>query len=347
MSHLPLNNGKDPAPLSLRDGLSVIILNWNGLELLRRFLPSVVEFTRGEGIEIVVADNGSTDSSAEWVATTYPQIRLLRFSENLGFAAGYNRALREVGTEYTILLNSDVEVRQGWWQPLLRFMREHPDCGACQPKIRSWREPAKFEYAGAAGGLIDALGFPYCRGRLFDKVETDRGQYDEAPAEVAWASGACMMVRTSAYFAVGGLDERFFAHMEEIDLCCRLAGAGWRVWAVPDSAVWHVGGASLEQGNPKKTYLNFRNNLLLLRKNLPRRRGWWMLIVRRLVDTLAWFMFIAKLDFANSKALLRAHRDYRRMKGFYTDFPVSDYMKRLPGANRLILLHFLDKHPVE
>lgn len=317
--------------------MAVVILNWNGLDLLRKFLPVAARYTVGERVELVVADNGSTDGSQEWVRREYPSVRLLEFGKNLGFAAGYNRALRETGRRYTLLLNSDVEVTPGWWQPLLEFMEEHPDAGACQPKVLSYRRPEMFEYAGAAGGLLDRLGYPYCRGRLFDCIEEDHGQYDAAPARVAWASGAGLAVRTEAYFKVGGLDEDFFAHMEEIDLCCRLQGAGYSVWCVPSSKIYHVGGASLAQGDPKKTYLNFRNNLLLLYKNLPRQRGRRVLFLRRLMDTLAWGMFLAKGDFANAGAVLKAHRDFRRMKKKYTRFPEKDYMRELAGAGRLIV----------
>lgn len=317
--------------------MAVVILNWNGLELLRKFLPVAARYTVGERVELVVADNGSTDGSQEWVRREYPSVRLLEFGRNLGFAAGYNRALRETDRPFTLLLNSDVEVTPGWWQPLLEFMEKHPEAGACQPKVLSYRHPEMFEYAGAAGGLLDRLGYPYCRGRLFDRIEEDHGQYDSAPEQVAWASGAALLVRTEAYFKVGGLDEDFFAHMEEIDLCCRLQGAGYSVWCVPFSKIYHVGGASLAQGDPKKTYLNFRNNLLLLYKNLPRKRGRKILFMRRLMDTLAWGMFLAKGDFSNAGAVLKAHRDFRRMKKKYTRFPEADYMRGLAGADRLIV----------
>lgn len=318
--------------------LSVIILNWNGVELLKKFLPVAARYTVGENVELVVADNGSDDGSVAWIQSNCPQVRVLEFGENLGFSAGYNRAMREVGSEYTILLNSDVEVTPGYWQSLLAFMKQHREAGACQPKILSYRDKSKFEYAGAAGGLLDKFGYPYCRGRLFDSVEEDYGQYDTAPERVAWASGAALMVNTKRYFEVGGLDEQFFAHMEEIDLCCRLQGKGYSVWVVPSSTVYHVGGASLAQGNPQKTYLNFRNNLLLLYKNLPKREGGKVLFLRRLMDALAWGMFMAKLDFRNANAILKAHRDFRKMKKMYATLrPETDYMSKLPGADRIIV----------
>ncbi|MDE5974957.1 MAG: glycosyltransferase family 2 protein, partial [Muribaculaceae bacterium] len=238
--------------------------------------------------------------------------------------------------DYVVLLNSDVEVTEGWWQPLLKYMESNPEAGALQPKIRSYRNRDYFEYAGAAGGFLDRLGYPYCRGRVLGKIEKDEGQYDGEPAEVTWASGAALMVRVKAYREVGGLDERFFAHMEEIDLCCRMIAAGYKVMALSDSVVFHVGGASLEQGNPKKTYLNFRNNLLLLYKNLPAKRGRRLIFIRRLADTLAWGMFVVKGDWKNAKAVLKAHSDYRKMKKYYRS-ATSD---KLPLSRRLIMLSY-------
>jgi hypothetical protein len=318
---------------------AVIILNWNGSALLRRFLPAAIRHTIDADTDLIVADNGSTDDSLELLRTRFPEVRVLPFESNLGFAAGYNRALAATGYEYTVLLNSDVEVTEGWVAPLVRFMDAHPDAGACQPKILSYRDKTRFEYAGAAGGLLDRNGYPYCRGRVFASVEADHGQYDDN-VEVAWASGAAMMVRTAVYRRLGGLDERFFAHMEEIDLCCRMIGAGHKVYAVGECRVYHVGGASLNQGDPRKTYLNFRNNLLLMHKNLPEGVGRGKLFMRRLLDTLAWLMFMLKLDFSNANAILRAHADFRRMKKFYTSFPDHDILATLPGASRNILVDY-------
>lgn len=317
--------------------LSVIILNWNGAKLLREFLPSVIANTKGPGVEVVVADNGSTDDSLKVMCDEFPEVRTMTFGENLGFSGGYNRAISEVESEFVVLLNSDVETPPGWWRPLLEFMRAHPEAGACQPKILSYKRKGFFEYAGAAGGLLDKLGYPYCRGRLFDRVEHDDGQYDSGPADIAWASGAALMVRRDVYLEAGGLDELFFAHMEEIDLCCRMHNLGYRVCVVPESHVYHLGGASLAQGNPKKTYLNFRNNLLLLHKNLPERKGRRVLFRRRLMDTLAFLMFVVKLDFRNAKAVLKAHADFRTMKKNYVNFPDKDILSGLPGADRCIV----------
>lgn len=318
--------------------LAVIILNWNGRKLLEQFLPNVSRYTSGDEVELYVADNGSTDDSVEWMESNCPEVKIIRLDCNYGFAEGYNKVISATHHPYTVLLNSDVEVTEGWWQPLLAFMEGNPDVGAVQPKIKSWRDKSSFEYAGAAGGYLDRLGYPYCRGRLFDCVEKDEGQYDGGAVDVCWASGAALTVRTDVYLQLGGLDKDFFAHMEEIDLCCRMIGAGWRVCAISDSEVYHVGGASLAQGNPHKTYLNFRNNLLLLHKNLPEKKGKRILFLRRLADTLAFGMFVLKMDFANARAILKAHADFRKMKRNYNVFPDSDYLSKVPGADRYIVI---------
>lgn len=320
--------------------LAVIILNWNGRKLLEQFLPIASRYSITEDADLIVADNGSTDDSVEWVKAHHPEVKVLSFSENYGFAEGYNKAIKQTQYKYTILLNSDVEVTEGWTRPLLDFMRRNSDVGALQPKIRSWKERTKFEYAGAAGGYLDKLGYPYCRGRLFDSIEEDHGQYDGKVVDICWASGAALMVRTDIYLKVGGLDARFFAHMEEIDLCCRIHGAGYRVVTVPDAMVFHVGGASLAQGNPKKTYLNFRNNLLLLHKNMPIKEGRKKLFIRRLYDTLAWGMFMLKFDFKNANAVLKAHNDFRKMKKLYTEHPDKNVLASLPGAERNIIIDY-------
>ena len=322
---------------NMKKKLSVIILNWNGEKLLKEFLPSVVLNTQGDEMEVIVADNGSDDSSLEVLEKYFPDVKIIAFDKNYGFAEGYNRAIARVDSEYVTLLNSDVEVSMDWWQPIVSFMDSNTDVGGCQPKILSYRDKEMFEYAGAAGGLLDKLGYPYCRGRLFDKIEKDEGQYDSAPSDVAWASGAALTVRRDVYLKVGGLDNLFFAHMEEIDLCCRMWNAGYRVCVVPESHVYHLGGASLAQGSPQKTYLNFRNNLLLLHKNLPEKKGKKVLFKRRLMDTLAFFMYIAKLDFANARSILKAHSDFRKMRENYTVFPQRDILSSLPGADRTIV----------
>lgn len=318
--------------------LGVIILNWNGLELLKKFLPTASRLTVSDEADLIVADNGSADGSVAWIRENHPEVRIIEFDRNYGFAEGYNLAIEQADYPYVTLLNSDVEVTEGWWQPILSFLEQNPDVGAVQPKILSYRDRTSFEYAGAAGGYLDSLGYPYCRGRLFDVVEKDNGQYDGAPVNVAWASGACLSMPRDVYRRLGGLDPKFFAHMEEIDLCCRVHNAGLRVCAITDSHVYHVGGASLNQGNPQKTYLNFRNNLLLLHKNLPRAKGRRVLFMRRLADTLAFGMFLLKGDMPNARAILRAHSDFRRMRREYTDFPDRDTLSSLPGANRNAVL---------
>ena len=206
--------------------LAVIILNWNGVDLLKKFIPTAVKYTSGPEVDLIVADNGSTDGSIEWLQKEYPSLSLIKFTENYGFAEGYNRAIELTHYPFTILLNSDVEVTENWWQPLLAFMEQNPKVGAVQPKIKSYQNKEYFEYAGAAGGYLDSLGYPYCRGRILDKLEKDTGQYDGVPADVCWASGASLCVRTDLYLKLGGLDPSFFAHMEEIDLCCRMLAAG-------------------------------------------------------------------------------------------------------------------------
>lgn len=316
--------------------LAVIILNWNGIKLLKELLPKVSATTVNDNVDLIVADNGSTDGSCAWVRAHHPEVKLLEFPENYGFSGGYNRALKETEYPYTVLLNSDVETTPGWAETLLEYMEGHPAVGACQPKLRSYYNRDMFEYAGAAGGLIDALGYPYCYGRLFDCVERDNGQYD-TPREVAWASGAALMVRTKLYLELGGLDVDFFAHMEEIDLCLRMRRAGYKVMAVPQAMVYHMGGASLDHSNPKKTYLNFRNNLLLLHKNLPPRKARPLLLRRRLLDTLSWGMYVATLKFGHAAAIFRAHRDFRRMRRKYTELPATDIFPSLPGTDRHIV----------
>lgn len=312
--------------------LGVIILNWNGLSLLKEFLPTASRFTICDDADLIVADNGSDDDSLKWIRENHPEVKLIEFDKNYGFAEGYNRAIELSEYPFITLLNSDVEVTEGWWRPILEFMEKNSDVGAVQPKIMSWHNRDKFEYAGACGGFLDRLGYPFCRGRLFDSIEQDLGQYDNVNPDITWASGACLTVRRDLYLRLGGLDSRFFAHMEEIDLCCRILNAGYRNCVVTASKVFHVGGASLSQGDPKKTYLNFRNNLLLLHKNLPVKRGRKILFFRRLADTLAFGMFLLKGDFKNARAILRAHKDFKKMRKEYTVHPENDFLSSLPGG---------------
>jgi GT2 family glycosyltransferase len=294
--------------------VAVVILNYNGTDMLGRFLPSVVKYS--PDAEIVVADNASTDDSVAVVAKDFPGVRLIRLDRNYGFADGYNKALEQVDAEYFLLLNSDVEVTEGWLEPLLLFMEGNPNAVACQPKILAYNNKTHFEYAGASGGFIDRYGYPYCRGRLFDSVEEDKGQYD-SPCRVFWATGAAMMVRSAAFRKVGGLDGSFFAHMEEIDLCWRLLARGGEIYAVPQSRVYHVGGATLNKSNPRKTFLNFRNNLLMLYKNLPDNELRGVMRMRAVLDYVAAFKFLLTGAFGDFKAVLRARCEYRRLRGEY------------------------------
>ena len=319
--------------------VAVIILNWNGEKLLREYLPSVIETTDTSIADIIVADNGSTDSSVELLRKEFPQVKLLEFKENYGFAEGYNRAIKETNYPYTVLLNSDVATTQGWINALYDYMEANPNVGACQPKIRAYTNKSYFEYAGAAGGFINSNGYPYCRGRIFDTVEEDNGQYDEV-IPVFWATGAALMVRSELYLGVGGLDKDFFAHMEEIDLCWRILLTGSEIMAVPQSVVYHLGGGSLPASNPRKTYLNFRNNLLMLHKNLPDATRGKKLFVRRLLDTVAWAKFMATFDFKNANAILKAHNDFRSMRKAYTNHPSVDLLQTRPDCHRNILLDY-------
>lgn len=325
--------------------VAVIILNWNGAELLRRYLPTVIAGTDDAIADIIVADNGSTDQSIQVLQEDFPGIKVLRFDENYGFAEGYNRAIGQTMYPYTVLLNSDVRTPQGWLNPLFEYMETHPDVGAVMPKMLKDNEDGKqrmFEYAGAAGGYIDCHGYPYCRGRIFEYVEDDHGQYDDGPKSVFWASGACLMVRSQLYQEVGGLDKDFFAHMEEIDLCWRIRLSGSDLAMVPTSHVYHLGGGSLAYGNPRKTYLNFRNNLLLLHKNLPVDEGKRLLFTRRLMDTLAFGMALAKFHFGDAWAIIRAHRDFRKMRTRYTSQPPVNLLKQLPEERvNIITAHYL------
>lgn len=316
---------------------AAVILNWNGSKLLRQYLPSVLAGTDPADASVIVVDNGSTDDSLDVLHNEFPQVEVVAFSENYGFAEGYNRAIALLADrfEYIVLLNSDVAVRSGWIRPLAAYLDAHPDCAAVQPKLISDQRRTHFEYAGASGGFIDRNGYPYCRGRIFDVCEEDHGQYDD-PIEVMWASGAALTVRSRVYLDCGGLDKDFFAHMEEIDLCWRMRLAGWKLAVVPKSVVYHLGGGSLPAENPRKTYLNFRNNLLMLQKNLPDSTRRSTLLRRRLLDTIAWAKYALTFDFNNAAAIWRAHRDFASMRHNYDDLarPAVDLIK--DGPNILV-----------
>jgi GT2 family glycosyltransferase len=288
---------------------AVVILNWNGIWWLQKFLKTVVRFSASPDTMIYLADNGSTDGSADWVSENFNEITIIRFEKNHGFAGGYNLALRQISAEYFMLLNSDVEVTEGWLRPLIAYMDQNTGVASCQPKIRSFNKKDYFEYAGAAGGFIDKYGYTFCRGRIFDCTEKDNGQYDDC-TDIFWSTGACMMVRSEALSKCGWFDDDFFAHMEEIDLCWRFHLAGFRVSYVPESIVYHVGGGALPYDSEFKIYLNFRNNLFLLYKNLPDKKLHRTLFARKLLDGVAATMFIFKGLPENVKAIWKAHTDY-------------------------------------
>jgi len=293
---------------------AVVILNWNGLSWLKRFLADVIRFSADDETKVFVADNGSDDGSPEWLANNVPEAELIRFDTNLGFAGGYNAALNRINSKYFVLLNSDVEVTENWLTPLIAFMDLNPDVASCQPKIKSLANREYFEYAGAAGGYLDKYGYAFCRGRIFDNVEKDNGQYDD-PADIFWSSGACMVVRAAAWSMCGGFDEDFFAHMEEIDLCWRFHLSGLRVAYVPGSVVYHAGGGSLPYGSELKTYLNFRNSLYLLYKNLPGDKLKSILFRRKILDGIAAMRFFFT-QHETIRAIWNAHRDYYKAVKF-------------------------------
>ena len=282
--------------------------------MLRKFLPSVVAYS--PEADVIVADNASTDASIDILKTDFPSVRVIQLDRNYGFADGYNKALVQVDAEYYILLNSDVEVTEGWIPPLLSCMESNPKVVACQPKLLSYNNKEYFEYSGAAGGFIDRYGYPYCRGRVFDTIESDNGQYNGL-CRLFWATGAAMMISSNTYWEAGGLDGQFFAHMEEIDLCWRINARGGEIYCVPESKVYHVGGATLDKSNPRKTFLNFRNNLLMLYKNLPEYELRSVMFVRLLLDYVAAFKFLLSGNAGDFKAVFRARREYRKMRRSY------------------------------
>ena len=296
------------------DQVAIVILNWNGEKMLSQYMNTLMEYSR-RSAKVYVADNASTDQSVAFLKQHFPEVQIIQLEKNWGFAEGYNKALQQVEATYYVLLNSDVEVTHHWLTPLIEFMDNHPEVAACQPKLLSVTNKDAFEYAGACGGFIDKFGYPFCRGRIFDTVEDDNGQYD-VRAEVLWATGACLMIRASDYWKVGGLDGRFFAHNEEIDLCWRLRMAGKKVCCIPDSQVYHVGGGTLPKGNPMKTYLNFRNNLTMLYKNLPDRELKMVMRVRWWLDYVAAFQtLLCNGNVGDFKAIFRARRDFKRWRG--------------------------------
>ena len=296
------------------DKIAVVILNWNGASMLRQYLGDVIRYSVDDEAVVYVADNASTDDSVEMLRSEYPQVKVILLEKNWGFAEGYNKALSQIEAEYYVLLNSDVKVTHHWLQPLVEFMDAHRDVAACQPKLLSIIDTDSFEYAGACGGFIDLYGYPFCRGRVFNTIERDKGQYDTA-MPILWATGACMMIRSSDYWNAGGFDGRFFAHNEEIDLCWRLRLLGRKVYCIPDSAVFHLGGGTLPKSNPMKTYLNFRNNLTMLYKNLPDRELRKVMRMRFWLDWLAALqMLVLGRSIGDFKAVIKARMAFKAWK---------------------------------
>ena len=329
---------------------AIVILNWNTQALLEKYLPLLIRSVEGLDAQVIVADNASTDGSRELLQEKFPQTPTLFFDQNYGFTGGYNKALSQIDAEYFVLINSDIEVQEGWLEPLLDWMESHPRCGACAPKLHSALDRNRFEYAGAAGGLIDKYGYPFCRGRILKMTEEDHGQYDRTQ-DVFWASGACLMVRSRLWRENGGLDERFFAHMEEIDFCWRLQLAGWSVNVVPASLVWHIGGATLPQNSPWKLYLNYRNNLFMLCNNLSRtfaldnykagsevheavrkakRKAWWRMFIRMVLDGMSGICYLLMFRFSYFKAVWKAHKDFRQDRKAYTAAEIEEWLSTTP-----------------
>ncbi|WJS93580.1 glycosyltransferase family 2 protein [Flavobacterium johnsoniae] len=322
------------------DKIAVVILNWNGVKLLEQFLPSVIQFS--EGASIYVADNASTDNSIAFVAENFPTVKIVKNSGNYGFAKGYNDALQHIDAEIYALVNSDIEVTENWLKPILETFDNEKQTAIIQPKILDFKNKEYFEYAGAAGGFIDKYGFPFCRGRVFDTVEKDNGQYNDN-IELFWASGACFFIRKNVYHELKGFDESFFAHQEEIDLCWRAANEGHIIKYNSQSVVYHVGGATLQQGNPKKTYLNFRNSLLMLVKNLPKRGLFWMIFFRMVLDGIAGIRFLTQGKFGHTFAILKAHFSFYCLSlkylGKRKDFQIQQYYM----VKSVVFLYYIRK----
>ena len=321
--------------------VAIVILNWNGEKMLREYLPSVIQYSRDEAT-VYVADNASTDNSLELLRTHFPEVKLIILEKNWGFAEGYNKALKQMDAEYYLLLNSDIEVTHHWLTPMIEYLDSHDDVAACQPKLLSIFDKDSFEYAGASGGYLDRFGYPFCRGRIFETVEKDNGQYDYA-TDILWATGAVLMIRAKDYWEAGGLDGRFFAHNEEIDLCWRLRIMGRRIVCLPESYVYHVGGGTLPKGNPMKTFLNFRNNLTMLYKCLPDEELKYVMRWRWWLDYLAaWEMLILKRNLGDFKAIYRARRAFKRWKKDFSDdrkkIQQSRVAKQIPEQKRFSLL---------
>ncbi|WP_350285692.1 glycosyltransferase family 2 protein [uncultured Croceitalea sp.] len=319
--------------------LAVVILNWNGAQLLKDYLPFVLKFSGDATIYLI--DNASTDDSVEMVKTEFSEVQVIENEENYGFAGGYNQGLKSIDADLFCLLNSDVEVTPNWTSPFLKLFKENESIAIAQPKIRDLKNREYFEYAGAAGGYIDKLGYPFCRGRIFQSIEKDEGQYDDT-REVFWATGACMFIRKTVFWELDGFDADYFAHQEEIDLCWRAKNTGHKVFYVGESIVFHLGGFTLKNSNPNKTFLNFRNSLYSITKNLPRRSATKLIFYRLLLDGIAAVHFAIQLKFLHSFAILRAHFSfYKNFSKMYKKREKANFLLKYYSVKSIVWSHFV------
>ena len=333
------------------DKVAIVILNYNGRNFLEKFLPSVI--THSAAYAIYVVDSASKDDSVAWMKTHYPQVQLIELDNNHGYAGGYNRALTKIKAEYYVLLNSDVEVTSHWLSPIIKLLDEQPQIAACQPKLLAYDNKTQFEYAGAAGGYLDWLGYAYCRGRIFEHCEADQGQYD-ATVPIFWASGACLFIRAELFHKMGGFDENFFAHMEEIDLCWRLHISGYQVYCCPESVVYHVGGGTLPPSNPFKTYLNYRNSLAMLYKNLPSSQRWQIIFFRLILDGISALRYLPKGQWQDIWAVIKAHFKFyawvlgtlqkKRQKIIQEIGPIKEQQSMPISSKSIIWAYFVQGH---
>ncbi|CAM3373242.1 glycosyltransferase family 2 protein [Zobellia roscoffensis] len=319
--------------------IAIVILNWNGEVLLERYLPSVIQYS--DGADIYVVDNASTDGSVAFVETNYPNVTVVQNAKNGGFTTGYNIGLKSVEADVYCLLNSDVEVTEGWLEPIIKAFNENKDAAIIQPKILDLMRKDHFEYAGAGGGFIDQLGYPFCRGRIFQELEEDKGQYDDI-IEIFWATGACMFIKSDVFWDLKGFDEDYFAHQEEVDLCWRAKNKGYKILYVGTSHVYHLGGSTLSNMNPKKTFLNFRNSLFSLMKNLPRRKALILVLIRLLSDGVAALRFIFQLKFTHCFAILKAHLSfYRHFGKMYKRREKANFIPKYYKVKSIVWQHFV------
>lgn len=324
--------------------IAVVILNWNGKELLKSYLPSVMAYSAGAAI--YVADNASSDDSISFIKSNYPEVKIIQNSSNGGFAKGYNESLKHVKADLYCLLNSDVEVTPNWLGPIKKALEEIPDATILQPKILDLKKKDYFEYAGAAGGFIDQLGYPFCRGRIFQSLEKDEGQYDDV-REIFWATGACMFIKSAVFHELGGFDEDYFAHQEEVDLCWRAKNSGYKIFYVGTSKVYHLGGSTLSNMNPKKTFLNFRNSLFSITKNLPRRKAFLIIFIRLVLDAVAALRFIFQLKFNHFFAIIKAHLSfYKHFGKMYRKREKANFILNYYAKKSIVWSHFVHQENV-